>query len=292
MADTDITPPKPPSTPGLINSVAEAPAPAPAPALSSGALGNLSQVGLSQSDIDTSGRVAALKDPNSALMKQATGNVNMDYARRGLLNSSAAAQSADEAMTSKALEIVNPDIDRLVGIARGNADNAAAMAREQASVAGQTSIANLNNSAAMERQKSQLSAADAQQLRDLQSRRDIAQLQIDADKSNTAQNLANNLKLLDAQTEKSLQLADANAGRALQDSYRTSSQATYDSYLRDVQAIQTSPDMDAETKQAQITNLNQLYTQRQKYVNTLYQAVPGWHSEWSQLAVEFGGNGG
>lgn len=286
MADTDISPPKPPSPTGLINAVAAA------PALSSGALNNLQQVGLSQSDIDTSGRVAAVKDPNSALMKQATGNVNMDFARRGLLNSSAAAQSADEAMTSKALEIVNPDIDRLVGIVRGNADNASAMAREQASIAGQANIASMNNAAAMERQNAQLSAADAQQLRDLQSRQSIAQMQIDANKGATQQSFENSLRLLDKQTQAQLQVGNENASRALQESYRTSAQATYDSYLRDVHAIQVSGDMDAATKQAQITNLNQLYTQRQSYVNTVFKAVPGWRNEWAQLAVEFGGYGG
>lgn len=328
-ADTDITPLDKPPAPatGLIASAMKAPAPAPAPApaatWSSGANSNLGQFGLTADDISTQKRMAGVMDDNSELMQMTRGGVDAAFNARGLVNSSMAVQAGREAMLSKAMDIVNPEIERMVGIAKTNVDNREAMARQAAANAGQANIAAMNNAAAMDRAKfgaehdlkladvnnknsvelQKLAAANNMTLAEFNSKSaterqqmadaaalDRAKLQITAAKDQSASDFANQLKLFDMGTERSLQLSDRAAAAELQQSYRTAAQATYDSYMKDVSAIETS-DMDADVKAAQIQNLNTLYSQRQKYTNTLYQASAGWNAQWNQIAVEFGQSG-
>lgn len=61
----------------------------------------------------------------------------------------------------------------------------------------------------------------------------------------------------------------------------------FDAYVSAVQQIQTS-DMDANVKEAQIANLQQMFTTRQDFINTMYSESPKWADDWSQFDLSFG----
>lgn len=102
----------------------------------------------------------------------------------------------------------------------------------------------------------------------------------------TAQ-FGNRLQEIQAQTASAIQVYDAQNGTKLFDNYRDTSQQTYDSYVSAVQAIQIS-DMNPDVKAAHIANLQQLFTTRQEFINTMFAETPVWAKQWSQFEMQFG----
>ena len=119
-----------------------------------------------------------------------------------------------------------------------------------------------------------------------QSAADRAQQTSIADKNIEANQAASTTARDFAATQATL-IRDSNIAESLQTGYRAASAATYDGYTRDVNAIQTA-DLEPAAKEAQILNLNEMYTQRQKFVNATYTAMPSWQSQWSQVSIQFG----
>lgn len=133
----------------------------------------------------------------------------------------------------------------------------------------------------------QLTAAEQAQIRDLEAAAARQQAGFTQEQTMQQAQFEQQRQMLTAQTDEQLRMLDAQNGTKLADAYRATSQATYDAYIADVQRIQES-DMDPDVKAAQVQNLQGLYETRQQYINTIYQFSPGWSSDWSQFAVEFG----
>lgn len=68
------------------------------------------------------GRIQKLLDANNPVIRQAGERAMAQFAQRGLLNSSMAIEAANEAMTSKAIEIAGPDAQRYFQNRRENVD--------------------------------------------------------------------------------------------------------------------------------------------------------------------------
>lgn len=300
--DNDILLPKPPGS-GLISGAKKA------NAFSSGVQSQLGSWGMTEDDISTANQVGKVLDANNPLMKQVQGQTDMEFNRRGLGNSSAAVEAGQQAMITKAIDLVNPTIDRVTGMATTDRNNAAAMEREKAQAAAQAGIAAANAAAAMERAK--FEAGETSKLADknfanqltltdknnsfnasLNDKNFANQLAL-ADKSNAAaiaridKEFGNQLTVINKQIEAGIAAADRDAANTLQTNYRAASGKTYDAWVADVQKIQEA-DMDDTAKEAHIKNLNTMYSQRQTYVNELYKNSPGWKADWATIAAEFG----
>lgn len=68
------------------------------------------------------GRIKNLLDANNPVIRQAGDRAMAQFAQRGLMNSSMAIEAANEAMTSKAIEIAGPDAQRYFTNRRENVD--------------------------------------------------------------------------------------------------------------------------------------------------------------------------
>lgn len=68
------------------------------------------------------GRIKNLLDANNPVIRQAGDRAMAQFAQRGLMNSSMAIEAANEAMTSKAIEIAGPDAQRYYTNRRENVD--------------------------------------------------------------------------------------------------------------------------------------------------------------------------
>ena len=117
------------------------------------------------------GRIKNLLDQNNPVIQQAGNRAMAQFAQRGLLNSSMAIEAANEAMTSKAIEIAGPDAQKYFTNRRENIDwtNKFAQAEQQQGY----DIEKLNTSAALNKDlnssNSALSQTNALQTNYLQS---------------------------------------------------------------------------------------------------------------------------
>lgn len=305
-----LDPLSPPKPPGLINGALQATAVsptstalAPSPSysfgsFSSGARDNLAKIGLTEDDVSTQRRVHSLVSEPSALLRQSQDATDAAFNKRGLLNSSAAVQAGHDALLGRALDIVNPEIDRVFTTAKGNADNAAALERAKAEQAAAAQRQAAEAAAAAARQQADLSAAASRQQSDISAtaQRDAANNQAAAERERIrleteARLRAEDQARADARSDKENTAADRRAqeaaDRTLQANYRNETQGIYDKYLADVQSVQGA-DMDPAAKTAHIQNLNAAYTSRMQYTNKLYSTSQGWRSEWSLVSVSFG----
>lgn len=177
------------------------------------------------------------------------------------------------------------------------ADIAATNQRQQADIAAQAQRQADQIKATAEQQNRQLTAQEQAQIRELEAaaarqEAGFAQekaMQDAVQKFTTTRDAAlfqQDLQKINAETDAAIRLFDAQNGTKLYDSYREASQQTYDAYISAVQQIQTS-DMDANVKQAQIANLQQMFVTRQDFLNTMYTEMPQWAEEWSTFDLSF-----
>lgn len=229
--------------------------------------------------------------------------------RRGLLNSSIAASGGEAAAIGAALPIAQQDAGTFATADRYNADvtnQFAAAGNDFARQNAQLRYRGVLDTAA--RQQTQdfqagqaaldrtFQSGQAEANRTWQSGENSANRQFQTGErlgtqtyttGRDAQQFANRLQEIQAQTESAIQIYDRQNGTKLYDAYRETSQASYDNFLTQVQAIQTS-DMEPQVKQQQIAQLQQLYTTRQEFVNTMFAETPRWVSAWSQFNMNFG----
>lgn len=222
-------------------------------------------------------QVGMLTAQGSPLITQAQTATKQEANARGMLNSTMALQAGQEAAYKAALPIAQQDASTFAEAGRFNA--------------GAKNTAMLTNAnLAADAGRFNASAANAAQQQQQQAGIQSGQMEQQAaiNRTQIQQQYENQRQLLTAQTDEQLRMLDAQNGTKLSDSYRATSQSTYDAYIADVQRIQES-DMDPDVKAAQVANLQGLYQTRQEFINTIYKFSPGWSTEWSQFAVEFGG---
>ena len=114
-----------------------------------------------------------------------------------------------------------------------------------------------------------------------------AALTFDRTKALNADQYQQQQTLLEKQLSGNLKMYDAQTQQNVLSSYRAYSTDTYDKYTSAINQIQTS-DMTPEVKQAQVQQLNDLYSARQTFGNQLYSLAPQWSADWKQLGVTFG----
>jgi hypothetical protein len=211
-------------------------------------------------------QLSALLSKDSPYLTQARTKA-MQYAnRRGLSNSSMAAGAGEAAAIGAALPIASADAGANLTAQRDNAG-----------IANQFTAADnaFNRQGALQIAGAGIQAGRDQADRAFVTGRDATQFQ-------------NRLGEISATTDAQIRVLDKQIGTNLYSTYRTSSQQINDDYASAAQRINES-DMDPDVKAAQIAGLQQLTSQRQTFINTIYSESPAWTAEWAQFAVQPGG---
>lgn len=214
-----------------------------------------------------SGQLNQLLNGDSPYLQRARARATELANSRGLMNSSIAASAGEAAAIDAAMPIAQADAAANLGAQRYGADANNTFAQQgNAFRFGQ----------ANQQYQGVLNAAATQQQFSNQTQRDKAQFD-------------QQIRAIRASTEADLQRMDRQNQTNLSGQYRQAAQSTYDGYLASVTAIQQS-DMDPDVKSQQIASLQSLFQTRQTFLNTIYRSAPQWTSEWSQVALEFGGS--
>jgi transcription termination factor Rho len=199
--------------------------------------------------------------------------------RRGLLNSSMALGAGEAAAIDAALPIAQADANTFGGAERYNVDIGNTFARDANTFGRQGALAKLGGLLSQESQAQglagQFGLLDAQQ--GFTRERDASQFD-------------NRLREIVALTAADLQRFDAQQGTNLAGDYRRSTEGLYGEYAQAVARINEA-DMDPNVKQAQVAELQSLYTSRQTHLNTIYSNQSRWNDEWAQFALAFGQGG-
>ena len=266
------------------------------------------------------GNVAALTSSGSPLNQAVAANVNDQYAGRGLLNSSMAIGAGQKAVIDTATPIAmqdastwnqahQADLNRQFttserqgtqGFQTGeNAlDRANRLSLQSNDQTFQGTQAGLNREQQTALQTGALSFQGTQQEANRQLQTGLqssaqnfqgtqAALNFDRTKELNAGQYQQQQTLLEKQLAGNLKMYDAQTQQNVLSSYRAYSTDTYDKYTSAINQIQTS-DMTPEVKQAQVQQLNDLYSARQTFGNQLYSLAPQWSADWKQLGVKFG----
>jgi hypothetical protein len=188
--------------------------------------------------------------------------------RRGLLNSSMAMGAGEAAAIDAALPIAQADANTVGGAERYNADIGNTFTRDANTFGRQGALAKLGGMLDQESQARQQAFT---------RERDASQF-------------ANRLREIEAMTAADLQRFDAQQGTNLAGDYRRATEGLYDQYSAAVTRINES-DLDPDVKQAQVAELQSLFTSRQAHLNTVYSNQAKWNDAWAQFALEFGQGG-
>lgn len=196
-------------------------------------------------------RVANLVKNGHPLLEQARQRTLEQFAARGLLNSSVAAQAAQEAVLAKAIEMAGPDAATM---------NRQGMANQsfQNEFAGREQIQNYGRE---------------NQYQDYLYNKDLMSLEYGF----KADLLGRELSMRD-------QFSQTGEGRTELANSRQRYQGTITQYQRDYQdqyqQIVMAYDMDDGSKQAALSNLNERYDAMYETANAVYEKIPGWAQEW------------
>lgn len=199
-------------------------------------------------------------------VRQAVERAQQQFAKRGLVNSSMAAQAGQEAAIAKAIEIAGPDAERYFQQGRANQDASNVFARDQV----QQGYTQANDRARFAQEsglQTQRLGSDAA-LQAERLKQDATNQQLDRDfrERTLANEQAFNLR--------------AN--------YVTAQDRVSQSYQRMVDTINTS-NMKPEDKTEAIANAAQIRDSEAAYINGLFAKQPGWQSDWLALSVQAGG---
>jgi hypothetical protein len=190
-------------------------------------------------------------------VRQAVERATQQFAKRGLVNTSMAAQAGQEAAIAKAIEIAGPDAERYFQQGRANQDASNTFARDETQQ-GYTERNNVN-------QWNQ----DAW----MQDRR------IASDEY---------LNVLDQQFRD--RMLTKEQAFNLRQNYVTAQDRVSQSYQRMVDTINTSQ-MEPEEKTAAIANAAQIRDSESAYINSIFAKQPEWQSDWLALSVQVGAAG-
>jgi hypothetical protein len=272
--------PAPTPAPAAMPAQPQAATPQPQPTMDvSGVLGQAAgpQAYKPGEDSLVSGQLSKLLSSDSPYMARARARAMEMANSRGLMNSSIAATAGEAAAIDAAMPIAQADASAFLGSQRDNTSAANQFGAQNNQFRFQSARDDQQGVLArqmQERDQAFTAGRDATQF-GYQTQRDTAQFD-------------QRIKEIRMGTEADLERMDRQFGLNLASSYRTAAQSTYDGYLASVTEIQQS-DMDPDVKAAQIASLQSLFQTRQTFLNTVYRSAPQWSSEWSQVALEFGG---
>ena len=227
-----------------------------------------------------------------AAAQQAMGRANA----RGLLNSSMAVEGANNAMIANAADIAGGDATRFGGLLQTQVNNDAQMQRM-----GYQSQLNERQSGVDQGYKLDTMGVnmmndaikfDANNARaDTVYGRDRADFVADRDKNSWdsqriyERNRADTLVDRATSEARTDALRDDATGVALQAAYTTEVDGIKDGLNREVAAIQQS-DLPPDVKQAQVQEATARAQVNVQLTNSLFQNMPKWKTEWSQLTLE------
>jgi hypothetical protein len=210
------------------------------------------------------------------VVRQAVERAQQQFAKRGLVNSSMAAQAGQEAAIAKAIEIVGPDAERFFQQGRANQDARNVFARDEIQQAyGERNNQNQwQHDANMQGQR--ISADAALQNQRVQSDANLQTQRVAAD----AQGRHEDFDFRAAQLER-------EQAFNLRANYVTAQDRVSQSYQRMVDTINTSQ-MTPEDKTAAIANAASIRDSEAAFINNLFAKQPNWSSEWLAMAVQPG----
>lgn len=198
-------------------------------------------------------------------VRQAVERAQQQFAKRGLVNTSMAAQAGQEAAIAKAIEIAGPDAERYFQQGRANQDATNVFARDETQQ-GYTERNNLNQwQQDRSMQDDRITADD-----DLQRKR--------MDQDWYLQELDRNFRAGQLSKEQAFNLRQ---------NYVTAQDRVSQSYQRMVDTINTSQ-MEPEEKTAAIANAARIRDSESAYINSIFAKQPEWQSDWLALSVQVG----
>lgn len=200
------------------------------------------------------------------VVRQAVERAQQQFARRGLVNTSMAAQAGQEAAIAKAIEIVGPDAERYFQTGRANQDARNVFSRDET----QQAYTERNN------------LAQWSQDRTMQNDR------INADAGMQNQRIQNEQFLAEMDRNfRERQLSNEQAFN-LRQNYITAQDRVSQSYQRMVDTINSSQ-MEPEAKTAAIANAAQIRDSEAAYINSIFSRQPQWSNDWLAMSVQVGG---
>jgi hypothetical protein len=188
------------------------------------------------------------------VIRQAVERATQQFAKRGLVNSSMAAQAGQEAAIAKAIEIAGPDAATYFQQGRANQDAQNVFARDETQQ-GYTERNNTNQWQHEANMQSQRIVADAQGRHEDQDFRGS--------------------------------LLDKEQAFNLRANYVTAQDRVSQSYQRMVDTINTS-NMKPEDKTAAIANAAAIRDSEATFINSLFAKQPNWSNEWLAMSVQTG----
>jgi hypothetical protein len=210
------------------------------------------------------------------VVRQAVERAQQQFAKRGLVNSSMAAQAGQEAAIAKAIEIVGPDAERFFQQGRANQDARNVFARDEIQQAyGERNNQNQwQHDANMQSQR--ISADAALQNQRVQSDANLQTQRIVADATGRHEDF--DFRTTQLEREQAFNLR-AN--------YITAQDRVSQSYQRMVDTINTSQ-MKPEDKTAALENAATIRDTEAAFINNLFAKQPNWSNEWLAMAAQPG----
>lgn len=199
------------------------------------------------------GRDAAGNYTNETV-RQAVERATQQFAKRGLVNTSMAAQAGQEAAIAKAIEIVGPDAERYFQQGRANQDAKNVFARDET-------------------------------LQGYTERNSVAQW--DQDKSMQDDRFTQDRLMADIDQRFREGMLSKEQAFNLRQNYVTAQDRVSQSYQRMVDTINTSQ-MEPEEKTAAIANAAQIRDSESAYINSIFAKQPEWQNDWLALSVQVG----
>jgi hypothetical protein len=199
------------------------------------------------------------------VIRQAVERAQQQFAKRGLVNSSMAAQAGQEAAIAKAIEIAGPDAATYFQQGRANQDAQNVFARDETQQ-GYTERNNVNSWQHDANMQGQRLGADAA----MQQQRIVAEAQ----------------GRHEDQDFRSTQL-DKEQAFNLRQNYVTAQDRVSQSYQRMVDTINTSQ-MTPEDKTTALENAASIRDSEAAFINNLFAKQPNWSSEWLSIAKQPG----
>jgi hypothetical protein len=199
------------------------------------------------------------------VIRQAVERAQQQFAKRGLVNSSMAAQAGQEAAIAKAIEIAGPDAATYFQQGRANQDAQNVFARDETQQ-GYTERNNVNSWQNDANLQNQRLVADA----NLQTQRIVA----DAQGRHEDQDFRGSL-------------LDREQSFNLRQNYVTAQDRVSQSYQRMVDTINTSQ-MTPEDKTEALNNAAGIRDTEAAFINNLFAKQPNWSNEWLAMAVQPG----